>query len=261
VNETVPPLNAKGLLVDMDGTLLDSTAAIEAGWRSFAVRWGLDPEEVLGAIHGRRTTDVIALYASRLPISHEQAVAYHRQNSGIGLSDVVAFPGALDLLESTPSERLVVVSSGTRAEILLRLEAAGLPPVPLIVGADDVDEGKPAPDPYLMGAKLLGLDPGQCLALEDAPAGIASASAAGCTTVGLLSTHTAVEMAGATLIARDLSAISVSSTRETLVIAVSTSCGPRSAANARPRPQRDQLSSAPVSSQETRTLSPNACGS
>jgi sugar-phosphatase len=221
VIETMPLLRAEGLLVDMDGTLLDSTAAIEAGWRGFAVRWGLDPEEVIGTIHGRRSTDVIALFASRLPISHERAVAYHRQNNGIGLSDVVALPGALDLLESTPSERLVVVSSGTRAEIRLRLEAAGLPPVPLIVGADDVDEGKPAPDPYLMGAKMLGLDPARCLALEDAPAGIASANRAGCTTVGLLSTHTAVEMAEATLIARDLSAISVTSTGGALAIAVS----------------------------------------
>jgi sugar-phosphatase len=223
VNETRPPISAEGLLVDMDGTLLDSTAAIEAGWRGFAVRWGLDPEEVIGTIHGRRATDVIGLYASRLPISHRQAVAYHRENNGIGPSDIVALPGALDLLESTPSDRLVVVSSGTRSEIVIRLDAAGLPSVPLIVGADDVNEGKPSPDPYLMGAKLLGLDPEQCLALEDAPAGIASANAAGCTSVGLLSTHTAVEMAGATMIATDLSAISVTSTRGAIDVAVSTS--------------------------------------
>ncbi len=209
MTETVLPLAAEALLVDMDGTLLDSAAAIEAGWRSFAVRWGLDPDELFGQVHGRRATDVIAQYASRLPISQEDAVADHRQNSGIDPASVIALPGALDLLRSTPSERLVVVSSGTRAEVRLRLEAAGLPPVPNIVGADDVDQGKPSPDPYVMGAKLLGLDPDQCLVFEDAPAGIESASAAGCTTVGLLTTHTPAEMAGSTYIVKDLSAISV----------------------------------------------------
>jgi mannitol-1-/sugar-/sorbitol-6-phosphatase len=217
----IAELRVAGLLVDMDGTLVDSTAAVETGWRSFAERWGLDPEELLGQIHGRRSADIIAQYASRLPVSHEEAVAYHEQQyDRSGMTDVVALPGALDLLRSTPSDRLVVVSSGTRAEIVLRLEAAGLPTVPLIVGADDVDHGKPFPDPYLMGAKVLGLDAAQCLALEDAPAGIASARTAGCVTVGLLSTHTAVEMAEAAHLAHDLSDVTVISSDDSLSVAV-----------------------------------------
>ena len=220
--ETAVPLTFEALLVDMDGTLLDSTAAIEAGWRSFAGRWGLDPDDLLDQIHGRRAADVIAQYASQLPITQEQAVAHHRRHSGIRLADVAALPGALDLLVSTPQDRLVVVSSCTRAEILLRLEAAGLPRVPLIVGADDVDRGKPCPDPYRKGAQILGIDPKDCLALEDAPAGIESAGEAGCDTIGLLTTHTVAEMAEATHVAKDLSAISVTSAGGSLSITVST---------------------------------------
>jgi sugar-phosphatase len=219
---TAPQLTAEALLVDMDGTLLDSTAVIEAGWRSFAERWGLDPDELLGRVHGRRTAGVIALYAPELPISHRQAVEDHRRYSTIDTADVAALPGALALLASTPADRLVVVSSGTRAEIRQRLEAAGLPPVPLMVGADDVDLGKPAPDPFLTGARLVGLDPARCLALEDAPAGIASADAAGCTTVGLRTTHTAAQMAGATLVAGDLSAVRVVASGAVLAVTVST---------------------------------------
>ncbi len=215
-------LRVEALLVDMDGTLLDSTAAIETGWRLFAERWGIDPDDLLGQIHGRRAADVIAQYASQLPVSLEEAMADHQQNSGIRLADVEALPGALRLLRSTPGDRLVVVSSGTRAEILLRLEAAGLPRVPFIVGADDVDRGKPSPDPYRMGARILGLDPARCLALEDAPAGIESAGDAGCTTVGLLTTHVATEMIGATYLVKDLSAIEVTSTSGLLSITAST---------------------------------------
>jgi sugar-phosphatase len=215
-------ISVEGLLVDMDGTLVDSTAAVEAGWRSFASQWGLDPDELLSEVHGRRARDVIAQYASRLPVPQEEAVAFHeRQYDRSGLSDVVPLPGALELVRATPGDRLVVVSSGSRAEILLRLEAAGLPPVPNIVGADDVDHGKPFPDPYLTGARILDLDPAQCLAFEDAPAGIASAGAAKCVTVGLLTTHTAIEMVGATHIVKDLSAISVASKEGRLTVAVS----------------------------------------
>jgi sugar-phosphatase len=223
---TMLELRAEGLLVDMDGTLVDSTAAVEAGWRSFALRWELDPEELLNHIHGRRSADVIAQYAPQLPVSQEEAMAFHGQLYELsGLSDVVALPGALELLRSTPSERLVVVSSGTRAEIILRLEAAGLPPVPLIVGADDVDQGKPFPDPYLMGAKLLGVEPAQCLAFEDAPAGMESATAAGCGTVGLLTTHTTTEMAHASHLVRDLSTIGVASVGDRLAVTIAPDMG------------------------------------
>jgi len=220
---TMPQLSIEALLVDMDGTLIDSTAAIEVGWRSFAEHWGLDPDELLSQIHGRRAADVIARYASQLPISPEQAIADLPRRIGEALSDVVALPGALHLLRSTPTDRLVVVSSATRAEIVLRLAAARLPRAPLMVGADDVDRGKPSPDPYRRGVQMLGLEPVRCLVLEDAPAGIDSASAAGCMSVGLLTTHTAVEMAGATYIADDLSAVTVTSASDALLVTVSTS--------------------------------------
>jgi beta-phosphoglucomutase-like phosphatase (HAD superfamily) len=69
--------------------------------------------------------------------------------------------------------------------------------------------GKPAPDPYQQGARLLHLPPSDCLAIEDAPAGLRSATAAGCQTLALITTHAPSDLAGATLMAENLGAVEI----------------------------------------------------
>jgi sugar-phosphatase len=91
----------------------------------------------------------------------------------------VALPGSLALLSSLPAGSWTICTSAGRELGLARVRAAGLP-VPLeFVCGDDVELGKPAPDPYLLGASRLGLLPSQCLVFEDAVAGVNSARAAG----------------------------------------------------------------------------------
>jgi len=214
-------LRVRGLLVDIDGTLVDSTAAVEAHWRTFALLYDLNPAQLLSTVHGRRTADVIASYAAQLPVPLEEARAQMEQLDRTDVAGVVALPGALRLLRAVPHDRLALVTSGTRAQVAPRLEAAGLPGIAHIVGGEDVLRGKPFPDPYQLGAQLLGVPPSDCLAIEDSPAGVASARRAGCPTVALLTTHTGAQMAVATLVAKDLAAIDVVAVADRLSVTIS----------------------------------------
>ena len=112
-----------------------------------------------------------------------------------------AIDGAAELLEAWPHERLAIVTSGSRELARARLAGAGLPAPAVLVSADDVRAGKPDPEGYRRAAALLGVPPERCLAVEDAPAGIAAARAAGARTVALASTHAPAELAGADLVA------------------------------------------------------------
>src|SRR3546814_20133997 len=92
--------------------------------------------------------------------------------------------GAAAFLARLPAERWAVVTSAPRALAYVRIAAAGLPMPPLVIGAEDVAKGKPAPDGFLAAAARLGVAPGDCLAWEDSPAGIAAARAAGMNEIG-----------------------------------------------------------------------------
>jgi sugar-phosphatase len=91
--------------------------------------------------------------------------------------------------------------------LLGRLEAAGLPIPARIIAADDVVHGKPHPEPYITGAKLLGFDPADCIVFEDAPAGVGAGLAAGSRVIGVLGTHTAEELSAASWIVPSLTGV------------------------------------------------------
>ena len=107
--------------------------------------------------------------------------------------EVRALPGAREAVAGLPRNRWAVVTSGNRRLALARLAAAGLT-APALVTADDVARGKPDPEPYLLGARRLGVEPGRCLVVEDAPSGLQAAQAAGMGTVAVTTTHRAEEL-------------------------------------------------------------------
>lgn len=191
------------VLVDLDGTLVDSSGPVRRVWTAFAHRHGLDPEEVLRAAHGRPSRETVGLFAPPSEQAHEaQAV----EDGEVGDPEGVrALPGAAELLGS--GRQLAVVTSCSRALATVRLEAAGLPIPDELVSSDLVEHGKPAPDCFLLGASRLGVTVERCLAIEDAPAGIAAGRAAGAMVLALRTTHIDAELAEAEAIIDHLAAI------------------------------------------------------
>jgi sugar-phosphatase len=194
---------ATALLVDLDGTLVDSSAPVQRVWTEFAFRHRLEPADVLRFAHGRPSRETVALLA---PDADSDAEAALVERTEVGDPDgVVAMPGAGALLAS--GRRLAIVTSCSTALTRVRLEAAGLPWPEVVVSSDMVVHGKPDPECFQLAATRLGLEPRLCVALEDAPAGIEAALAAGARVLALRTTHPETDLAGASAVVDDLSAI------------------------------------------------------
>jgi sugar-phosphatase len=201
------PLRARALLFDLDGVLADSTASVERHWRAWAARHGLDGDALLAVVHGRRAVDTIREVTPWLDADRELAALVAAEAGDT--RGVTAAPGAAALLARLPAGGWAVVTSGVRSVALARLRACGLPEPPLLVAADEIARGKPDPEGYLAAAARLGRAPAECVVLEDAPAGVAAARAAGMRCVGLATTHAAEALAGADLIAPSLAGLRV----------------------------------------------------
>jgi mannitol-1-/sugar-/sorbitol-6-phosphatase len=132
--------------------------------------------------HGRRIRDVVAELIGT-PGDVAEAVLELKRMEMDRAVDVEAIPGARRLLESSPEGSWAVVTSGNRSIAEARMASAGLPPAAVLITGDDVRNGKPFPDPYILAAERLRTLPQSCAVFEDAQAGIASASAAGVTTI------------------------------------------------------------------------------
>jgi mannitol-1-/sugar-/sorbitol-6-phosphatase len=188
-------LLVQGVLFDLDGVLIDSTAGVTRVWRDWGIRQGLDPAATAHAAHGRRAIDTVRLLAPQLD-AHAELRDLERREIAES-HDVVAFPGAAYLLESLPPHRWAIVTSGTRDLATHRLRTAGLRVPQRMITGTDIEQGKPHPEPFRRGAALLGLEPAVCVAVEDAPNGIASALAAGMPVLALPTTYAAAELAHA----------------------------------------------------------------
>ena len=198
-----------GLLFDLDGVLADSTPAVARVWTIFANKYGFDPEETVRRAHGRPS---MATIQELLPSANhiaENAVLERMEIEDI--EDVVALPGAAELLHALPADKWTVVTSCTRALALVRLRAAGLPIPAQMVTSNDIVNGKPSPEPYLKGAELLGLAAADCVVVEDAPAGIRSGKAAGARVIAVQTTErdSLLREAGADWIVNTCASVSV----------------------------------------------------
>ena len=174
---------AAALLFDMDGTLVDSTGSVERCWDALSERYELDAVAVRAAAHGVRARDTIAKF---LP-EHLRDEAFHwleaRESSD--LDGVVEIAGAAQMLLALNelAAPWAIVTSATPVLAFARLEAAGLPRPRILVTADRIANGKPAPDGYLLAADELGVSARTSIVLEDVPAGIRAGQAAGATVV------------------------------------------------------------------------------
>lgn len=187
-------MSVKYWLFDIDGTLVDSTPAVERSWRTWAAENGLDGDAILAVCHGRRAEDTLSdlLAPELVPTAYRRLLALEMAD----LDSVVALPGAEHLLRSLPRDRWAAVTSGGRELMTARLQAAGLPVPDVLVAAEDVAVGKPDPAGYLLAAQRLGADPADCVVVEDAPAGLEAGRRAGCRVLAVATSHTPEQLAG-----------------------------------------------------------------
>lgn len=171
------------LIFDLDGVLVDSRALIERHWRRWAEEHDIPFEEVEAVSHGRSSVDVIREVAPHLDAEAE--ARRKRDREAADTEGLAAFDGAKALLRSLPEDRWTIATSGTRKTATARLSHVGLPQPDTLVTADDVEKGKPNPEPYLLAARRLGRAPEACLVLEDAPAGVTAAQRAGAQVIGV----------------------------------------------------------------------------
>jgi sugar-phosphatase len=188
-------ISVRGILFDMDGVLISSTAADERCWQRWAKHHRMQGTFSLQSTHGRRALDTLrALRPDLDPVIEQRRLEDYDAEDHSGL---IILPGVETLLASLPIDRWTIVTSATVRLLEGRLGYAKLPTPAVLVSADEVDNGKPHPEPYLTGAKLLGFPPSECLVIEDSPAGIASGKAAGCKVLAVLSSHARAELSGA----------------------------------------------------------------
>lgn len=200
-------LHAHALLFDLDGVLADSTRSVEHHWRTWARKHALDPDALIAVVHGRRAVDTIREVTPHLDAERELAALVEAEAGDT--TGVTAAPGAAALLARLPHDAWAVVTSGVRSVAIARLRASNLPAPKLLVPADEITRGKPDPEGYLTAARRLGVQPQDCVVIEDAPAGIAAAHAAGMRCVALTTTHARGEVAHADLVVASLAALDV----------------------------------------------------
>lgn len=201
-------VETKGLLFDMDGVLISSIGSVVRCWRIWTKMYGIAGWESYEVPHGTRAIDIIRKLRPDLDEAGvQEGLKVIEDLEIVDTEDLKVLPGARELLESLPPERWSIVTSATRRLMLGRLAAAGLPIPHRIIAADDVVNGKPHPEPYMTGAKLLGFAPADCIVVEDAPAGVGAGVAAGCRVLGVLGTHEAGELSACTWIVPSLAGV------------------------------------------------------
>lgn len=200
-------LTARALLLDMDGTLVDSNAVVERIWRRWAERYGLDGDEVMKVVHGRQGHASMAVLLPERPVERNLADnARMLAEETADMDGVVEVPGAAEFLASLRGVPHALVTSADVALSTARMAAAGLGLPEVRITAESVGASKPDPEGFLKGAAELGVAPADCVVFEDSGAGIAAGRAAGMRVVGV-GARAAVH--GPDVVVRDLTQVRV----------------------------------------------------
>jgi len=196
-------ISCAACLFDLDGVLINSTPAVARVWGRWAIERGFNPDEVVARAHGRPSLTTVREY---LPDADHEAENREVERREIeDLEGVVPLPGAVDLLARIPADRWTIVTSCTRPLAEVRIKAAGLPLPRKLITSNDIQHGKPHPEPFLKGAGVLGFPARDCIVFEDVPAGVRAGKSAGARIIAFTTTveSAALKEAGADWVLRN----------------------------------------------------------
>jgi len=190
--------SCKGFIFDVDATLVNTTLVINNIWQKWAEQNGIEFSIVFPHVHGRKITETLALVGSQYANENEENRV---KNIAIeAMESATEIDGALSFVENIPKHSWTIATSGPRKVAETSLLASGFKLPMNMVCAEDVNFGKPHPEPFALAAENLGFKTMSCVAFEDSPAGIKSAKEAGCFTVAILTSHKESELVLADLI-------------------------------------------------------------
>jgi len=207
-------LSCDAIIFDLDGVLIDSDAVIRRRWERWANERGIPFEEVEAVYSGRPALEVIEEVAPHL--DPEAELDRLGDEMATDVEGLEAFDGATALLNRLPAERWAIATSGRHRTATARMAHVDLPAPKVLVTADDVDQGKPNPEPYQRAANRLGLAPERCVVLEDAPAGVEAADRAGASVIGVATGHPPDALAAAAAVIPEVEALRVQAEDEGL---------------------------------------------
>ena len=200
-------VRTRGLLFDMDGVLVSSLGSVERSWQTWAEGHGLDVRDTIKTAHGMRAIETVRVlkpdadHAAELKVIENLEIG---DNQGLQVLEGVA-----SILQLLPQKFWTIVTSATERLARSRLAFVGIPVPEHIVTGDSVANGKPHPEPYLKGAKILGLPPEDCIVIEDSTSGSEAGRAAGCKVLATTFSHTLDQLAAADWIVESLAKVKI----------------------------------------------------
>lgn len=209
--------NFEAVIFDMDGTMIDNTSFHKKAWIEFAEKMGihLTDEDYRNKISGKRNDDILELLLGKKlreeewqKLGEEKEQIYRKIYSP-HLKEVRGLKDLLDKLKKRKL-KLGVATTSNKANRLFILQKLGIMNLfDVIIGSEQINNGKPHPEIYLKVAEKLGVDPVECLAFEDTPLGIKSAKSAGMTVVTVLTTHNIQELSEADYFIKDFTEVEI----------------------------------------------------
>lgn len=206
-------MRCRGLLFDLDGTLVNSLNFVERSWEAWAKRKGLDSEAVRNFLHGK---PALATLRHFMPTATNDAIVHEftmlEEFEAHNVADITPVGGAVKflMLLTRLSVPWGIVTSGSLKVASARIRQVGFPTPPVLVTSEDIHHGKPHPEPFLLGAQRLAIAAQDCVAFEDSVAGLASARAAGCAVVEVLTSKSEAHATDVILTVRDYQHFSIS---------------------------------------------------
>ncbi|KAG0372198.1 hypothetical protein BGX24_000578 [Mortierella sp. AD032] len=187
------PIRCRGLLFDMDGTLVDTTVIVERHWKVWCEKHNVDFSHLISVSHGRPSFEIMKEFApleKQVEYQTPEYLALLEASVANDMDGMILIPGAKELLKSLPKNSWAVVTSAGLEMATARFQQTGLATPPIMVTATHVTRGKPHPEGYMSAAKQMGVDSKDCVVFEDAPAGIRAGVASGAKAVIGMNTGT-----------------------------------------------------------------------